>query len=464
MPVAASDMQPPQGHGAGAAARFSLSRWFALTALVSIAALALAVGALLTWFVSERMVAQEAALTREFVDSLLVVETPLQDYIAQPSPALEAEVAEAFEHLARMPDVLRANVYGRGRRVIWSSDRQLVGRRFGHNDELERALSGVLVAERDDHDEPGQAKDEHQALREGGQMFVEIYVPVMDRERREVVGAIEFYKRPRGLSRAIAELRLYIVLGAAVGGMLLYLALYGLVRRADRTIQSQQRQLVEQATLAALGEMSGAVAHGIRNPLASIRSSAELIPGAEAPRAAEAAQDIVAQTDRLESWVRELLSYAQPVEPGAAAVALPPLVQRCLDDFARALEQRGIRVEARLPEDLPPVRGDGPLLAQVLRSLVANAMEAVARGGDITVLGMRDGARGGVTLEVRDSGPGLSPEQLARVGQPFYTTKSRGMGVGLAMARRVVERSGGRLEIESEPGRGTVVRLRLARA
>jgi two-component system, NtrC family, sensor histidine kinase HydH len=67
-----------------------------------------------------------------------------------------------------------------------------------------------------------------------------------------------------------------------------------------------------------------------------------------------------------------------------------------------------------------------------------------------------------VLLEVRDNGPGLSAEQLARVGQPFYTTKPRGLGVGLAMARRIVERAGGRLEIDSAPGRGTAVRLHLA--
>ena len=160
------------------APRFNLSRWFAAVALVSISALAVAVGWALNRFIAERMVAQEASLTHEFVTSLLVVETPLQSYVAQPSPALASEMAKSFEHLALMPDVLRANLYDRQRRVVWSSDKQLVGRTFGPNRELERALAGDVVASRDEHGDTQAGKSEHQALRDREQMFVEIYVPV----------------------------------------------------------------------------------------------------------------------------------------------------------------------------------------------------------------------------------------------------------------------------------------------
>jgi signal transduction histidine kinase len=450
---------------AAAARRFNLSRWFALAALVSISLLALAVGVLLNWFVSARMVSQEAALTREFVQSLLVVETPVQAYIAEPSPQRSAEMAQSFKHITEMPDVLRANIYDRSQRVVWSSDPQLIGRTFGPNDELDDALAGHVVAKREEHEHAEEGKSEHHALRERDQMFVEIYVPVTDRAGTQVIGAIEFYKRPQALARALKELRVYIAVGAATCGALLFAALFGLVRRADLTMRAQHRQLVDQATLAALGEMSGAVAHGIRNPLASIRSSAELIPGAEPARAAEAAQDIVEQSDRLEAWVRELLSYTQPLDAGSAVVALPPLVARCLDDYARELQLRQIQADSAIEPNLPAVRGDAMLLGQVLRSLLANAIEAMgASGGRITVAATRQGGRGPITLEVRDTGPGMPPEQLARVGQPFYTTKPRGLGVGLALARRVTERCGGRLEIDSRPGQGTVVRLLLAAA
>jgi two-component system, NtrC family, sensor histidine kinase HydH len=445
---------------------FNLSRWFALAALLSITALAVAVSTLLTWFVTSRMLAQEAETTRQFVGGLMVVETPLRAYIANPSPALEAEMALSFQHIKQMPDVLRANVYDRAQRVIWSSDTAMVGRQFGPNDELEQALAGQLMIERASPHPGAGGKAEHTALRGADDVFLEIYVPVHDAAEQKVIGAIEFYKRPRALAAALSQLRVYIIVGAAVGALLLFLALFGLVRRADRTIRSQHRLLVEQSTLAALGQMSGAVAHGIRNPLASIRSSAELIPGAGETRASEAAHDIMAQTDRLEAWVRELLSYTQPLDASATPVALEPLVKRCLKDFAPDFAQRRIEASVEMAPGLPAVRGDAMLLTQVLRSLITNAIEAMdgkgrgGTGGQLRISVAR-GQGAGVTLEVRDSGPGLTPEQLARVGRPFYTTKPRGLGVGLALARRVAEGSGGRLDIDSAPGHGTAVRLRL---
>ena len=444
--------------------RFNLSRWFAVVALTSIAVLSIAVGLLLNNFLTDRMVAREASLTQEFVNSLLLVETPLVRFTAEASPQRQDEMASSFEHLARMPDMLRANLYDRSRHLIWSSDPTLRGRSFDGNPELDRALAGELVAKREEHDHDSHGKAEHRALPGREAMFVEIYVPVRDPATGSVLGAIEFYKRPQALAEALSQLRAFIAVGAMVGGALLFAALFGLVRRADLTIRTQQRQLVDQATLAALGEMSGAVAHGIRNPLASIRSSAELMLDGPPEAASAAAQDIVAQSDRLEAWVRELLAYTQPLDAAAAPVALAPLVQRCMDDFARECERRRIATSQQVGPDLPAVRGDPLLLAQVLRTLMSNAVEVLSGGGSIEVRGRTGGPRGTVTLEVRDSGPGLTREQLTRVGQPFYTTKARGLGVGLAMARRVVERAGGRLEIDSAPGRGTAVRLHLAAA
>jgi two-component system sensor histidine kinase HydH len=452
--------------GPDAPRRLNLSRWFALAALTSIGVLAASIGVLLNNFVTHRMVIQEASLTQEFVNSLLLVETPLLDFIADPSRRGEAEMSESFAHLSRMPDVLRANLYDRGQKLIWSTDANMIGRVFDHNPELERALAGELVAEDGAHSNDDEGKGEHHMLPGRNELFVEIYVPVQDAAKSGVIGVIEFYKRPRTLARSLAELRLYMALGALLGGGLLFLALYGLVRRADITIREQERLLVDQAKLAALGEMSGVVAHGIRNPLASIRSSAELMQESPPEEARGAAEDIVAQADRLEAWVRELLSYTQPLDAAATPVALEPVVRTCFEHFAREFERRHIEAHQQFPNDLPAVRGDPLLLSQVMHTLVANAVEVLPGGGRIDVRGQgeRRGGRGTVLLEVVDNGPGLSPAQLARVGQPFYTTKPRGLGVGLAMARRVVERAGGRLEIHSAPGRGTAIRLYLAAA
>jgi two-component system, NtrC family, sensor histidine kinase HydH len=444
---------------------FNLPRWFALVALLVIASISTFAALWLAWFVTERMVLQEARLTGEYVQSLVKVEKSLQTFFADPARGIDAETELAFQHIAALPDVLRANVYGRQGRIIWSSDAPMIGRTFGPNAELERALTGEVVAKKADdaHHEEGGAKPEHQTLKHPGSMFVEIYVPVRNEQGGLVLAVMELYKNPRELTSALRHMHWWIAAGAAVGGALLFLALFGLVRRADQTIRSQQRQLVESETLAAIGEMSSAVAHGLRNPLASIRSSAELMR--EDPALAhEAAGDIVAQSDRLEAWVNQLLSYTRPLDEASAAVVLGPLVAQCLGDFEREMQRRRIHGHAELSGDLPPVHGDPLLLGQVLRSVLANAIEALGQDGQIVVRGHAQGARKGVTLSIEDSGPGMTTAQLARVGKPFFTTKTRGLGIGLALARRVIERFGGHIEIQSQAGSGTVVRLHLKAA
>ena len=112
---------------AGGQRHFNLSRWFAIVSLLTIAAISASSATLLSWFLTERLLLQEAVLTKEFVQSLFQVEKSLHAYMAQPSAGIPQETEEAFKLIAAMPNVLRANVYGLKRAVIWSSDRELVG-------------------------------------------------------------------------------------------------------------------------------------------------------------------------------------------------------------------------------------------------------------------------------------------------------------------------------------------------
>lgn len=437
--------------------RFRLTRWFGGLSLVLIAGVAAAGAWLLGWLLTARLLQHEAELTRDFVRSLVQVEAPLEAFFAAPQAGPSAAAEQALQHFARMPDVLRTNVYAADRTLVWSSDPALTGRRFGANAELDAALAGAVVFER----KPARddAKAEHEGMAGGGDLFVELYVPVTDATGAQVLGAIEFYRRPRALTASLAELRRWLWGGAAAFGVLLFGVLFGLARRADVIMRAQEQRLVQQETFAALGELSSAVAHAIRNPLASIRSSAELILElAPAPAQSEPARDIVATADRLSAWLRELLGQTQP---GAAAgpLALPPLVQACLQALARDLARRGIEARVRVPADLPPVRADARAVEQVLHSVLANALEASPSGGHIE-LSAECGA-GRVRLRVRDDGPGLSDDQRRRIGEPFFTTKPQGLGVGVALARRLLERQGGALHFDSAPGRGTVVCIEL---
>jgi signal transduction histidine kinase len=371
------------------------------------------------------------------------------------------ELQAALRHIAALPDATRVNLYNINHDLIWSTDQEIVGRKFEGNPELEEALNtGILVVHGDvEEDEAMPHKAEHVNLEERGNYFVEVYVPVRDAPRGKVIGVIELYKSPKALAEALRTGRLYIFFGAAAAGIFLYLALFGLARRADALIRTQRERLVESEILAAVGEMSSAVAHGIRNPLASIRSSAELALDGAPEHARETAQDIIDEADRLEEWIRDFLSFSRPIAGTSEAVALPALVDTNMEHFAREMEKRNISGISTLAPDLPQAKGNAFMLGQVLHSLIANSVEAIGQGGTIEIAGKKIPGHQRVELTVRDSGPGMTEAQLERAFTPFYTTKPKGLGVGLALAKRIVERFGGRITIDSAPGRGTTVCL-----
>jgi signal transduction histidine kinase len=446
---------------------FSLSRWFGTVGLLSIVVLTVACALLLSRLFADRMLLQEGRLTMQFVQSIIDVEVGAS-YFAEAAIPESNYMEKLLLHIAGSPDVLRTNLYSRNRRILWSSDATLIGRSFANapNAELDAALGGQLeVHEEADEDEgEGDSKLEHANLRPQDDYYIEIYVPVWDPARQEVVGAVELYRAPRLLRETIVAGMRIIWAGAIGAGVLLYLALLPLVRRAERMIRMQQERLVESETLAAVGDLGAAVAHGIRNPLAVIRSSAELMrDGNDNDGVREAASDIMTQVDRLEHWVRELLTYVHLPKGGVESVELEALIRDNLVYFSGEMRRRGIDAVVDFSKDLPPVRGDSLLLAQVANSVIANALEAMQHGGKFTVTG-KSGSAGVVVLQIKDTGVGMTDEQLRRAFKPFHTTKSQGLGVGLPLAKRIVERMGGKISLSSEAGAGTIVDITLLAA
>jgi signal transduction histidine kinase len=442
---------------------FSLTRWFAALSLVTLVAISAMAAFWLSRFLSEEMLRRDAVLTMEFVRSLVLAEHAVP-YFRHPGSADQKALEENFRHLARMPDVVRANVYWSNKAVLWSSDPSMVGRQFPDNPELDEALAGELVVHSGKVDADRPRKSEHVHLAERTRYYVESYIPVRDEASGTTVGVVEVYRVPDALFDAIHSGRRIVWTGAVAASLLLYGALFWIVLRADRVMRAQRLRLLEAETLAVVGEMGSAVAHGIRNPLASIRSSAELLIDSSGQGYAESAGDIIAEVDRLEKWVRELLGYVGPLRPAAAPVDLGAVLAEVLEGFRRELERRGVRGEARVAKDLPHARGDPALLGQVFASLVANALEAMSGGGRLTLRART--ARGGREVEVmvEDTGSGVAPEQMDKVFRPFHTSKARGLGLGLPLARRIIERLGGTIELRSTPGVGTSVEVRLPAA
>lgn len=437
---------------------YPLLRWFSLVSLLALGAASVVSALLMSRYLEAQLLRHDAELSRDFVQSIVNTQAVADHFGAAPAAARPAAFAEFLKHMAAMPDVLRTNVYGMDRQVLWSSDPALIGRRFEHNEELDHALAGELVIE---HGTVGSteppAKPEHVHLR--GSRFVENYLPVLDAsEAPRQIGVVELYRVPRGLNAILHESTLVVWAVTLAGGLTLYLSTLGMVRRASTLMREQHARLAETEALAVIGELAAATAHSIRNPLASIRSTAELQRelGTLSP---EAADETVRDVGRIERLVRILLTYARgDAEPGGSAD--PAAVLRdAAEPLAPSAAARGQQVGLELAAQLPRVRGDAVLLGQVLGALLANALEAAPAGGRIAVAARRDGDR--VAIEIDDDGPGIPAAQRAEVFRPFFTTKPRGLGMGLTLARRVVERLGGTLDLAPRAPHGTRVSVRL---
>jgi signal transduction histidine kinase len=221
----------------------------------------------------------------------------------------------------------------------------------------------------------------------------------------------------------------------------------------------QTRQLsLAAARTAALADAAGRLGHELKHPLASLgarlqlaRAEAQVTPALSS--ALDAAQ---AELSRLSQVLGEFLEFARPRPIERAPCDPAALVREVAAELAPVEKVRGSRLELRVPEGAPGCELDAGRVRQVVRNLVRNALDATPPGGLIRV--ELDVAADAVELSVSDSGPGIAPEALPRVGTPFFTTKSGGTGLGLALSRRIAEEHGGRLEIANRADGGALVR------
>jgi signal transduction histidine kinase len=234
--------------------------------------------------------------------------------------------------------------------------------------------------------------------------------------------------------------------------------------RMTAQLRESRQQLVQAEKLASIGEMSAAVAHGLRNPLASLRAAAQLVRRHPAsPSATEHLDAIIDEVDRLDRRISHLLSFSRPAPFHPVSESVPRILEELLPAVAQPIREQRVELEMAVPSGLPPVRVDPVQLEQVFLEIVSNALDAMPSGGRLRIGAfVSDGASpGDVVVEVADTGGGIPAHVLPSVCEPFFTTRQEGTGLGLAIAKRYVEQNGGRLEIASRPGVGTTVRVRL---
>lgn len=228
-------------------------------------------------------------------------------------------------------------------------------------------------------------------------------------------------------------------------------------------LQRTQAQLVQSEKLASIGEMAAAVAHGLRNPLASLRAAAQVVRRhPDSPSAGEHLDAIIEEVDRLDRRISHLLSFSRPAPFHPLSESVPRLIDGLLPGFAELLKERGVELQLEIPPDLPEVRVDPMQMEQALVEIVSNALDAMPRGGSLRISASANGTGTGgqVSIDIADTGTGIPASVLPSVCEPFFTTRSDGTGLGLAIAKRYVEQNGGRLDIESRPG-ATVISIRL---
>lgn len=242
---------------------------------------------------------------------------------------------------------------------------------------------------------------------------------------------------------------------------------------SEKAKSSLNAQLIQSQKLAAIGELSAGIAHEINNPLAIIAQETEwsthLLSEVEKSSEADFAEvrdslrEIRAQVDRCKNITHKLLDFARKREPVLQDVD----VARLVDDMARLVDKEALFKNAtltrKLPEDLPRLQTDAPLLRQVVLNLMTNALQAVDHGGAIEVSATADDDT--LSISIKDNGRGIPPENMDKIFNPFFTTKppGQGTGLGLSLCHNLVSGMSGQITVESQVGKGTTFTVRLPR-
>lgn len=228
---------------------------------------------------------------------------------------------------------------------------------------------------------------------------------------------------------------------------------------ANRSLREAEEAVRRSDRLAALGQLSAGLAHELRNPLGTIKASAEMLSrviasGNAGEVAREMAGFISTEVDRTNSLVTRFLEFARPLQLKLAAADLSAVIDRAIALVEREPANQAVSIYRNYSPDLPPFTFDPELIERVFYNLILNAAQATAPGGAITVKTRLLG--GTAEAAVIDRGEGIPPRIREQIFNPFFTTKPQGVGLGLAIVAKIVDEHGGRITVESEPGKGSV--------
>jgi two-component system sensor histidine kinase HydH len=460
-----------------------LIRQFAVLSLAIIGLITVSLCAVISYYLREDLLEREWTATADFIRTEALQNLAPADFAAPVSPAAQEHFRRFYQQTTMMPQVVRVKIYDATMTVIWSDEPRLIGQRFPDNPQLIGAVAGRTTVNLEISERKGENVYERSE-----RQLVEVYVPIVFPESPRVLGVVETYKEPAQVFANIRRGQMTVIMTAFGGGALLYLSLFWIARRAGRRIDAQhqalerqrrevvtaneelrtvQAQLIEAERMAAIGEVVASVAHGIRNPLANIRASAQVAlldckDGDQTAVGPRSLANIMAEVDRLAVRLKELLQFVRPAERRSQPVDLNTVLQGALQLLAGRIAEANIRLEHELAAALPVISGDPMILEQIFVNLVGNAVEAMPADGGVITLTTGTERREGTLMvfaEVRDTGAGIRPEKIKNIFDLFYTTKAQGTGLGLAVTKKFTEAHGGTISVRSGPGKGATFRV-----
>jgi signal transduction histidine kinase len=229
---------------------------------------------------------------------------------------------------------------------------------------------------------------------------------------------------------------------------------------ANQQIQQAMEAVRRSDRLAALGQLSAGLAHELRNPMGTIRASAEMLNSSlsgDNEVAREVSGFIASEVDRANSLITRFLQFARPLEIRPEAADLTQTLDRAVSMAER--EAPGIAFYRNYAPEIGPFPFDAELLERVFYNLALNAAQATQPGGAVTM--KTRALEGFAEISVIDRGSGIDPKHMETIFNPFFTTKPTGVGLGLAIVSKIVDEHGGKITVESEPGKGSIFRVLL---
>jgi PAS domain S-box-containing protein len=297
------------------------------------------------------------------------------------------------------------------------------------------------------------------------------YVGVFEQTRSELCVPVKIGEQTVGVINVESEranvfeerdVRLMTTLAAQLAGVVENARLYHALQKRLSELQSAQAQLARAARLAGIGELAASIAHEINNPLAAILGFSEL--AYQSVRDEDIKSDlemVVKEANRVREIVRGLLDFARPRALRLEVTDVNQVIADTLKLVRHRINRGGLRLHEHYDAELPLLELDANQIKQVLLNLITNAIQATASGGALTLATALQNQA--VVVSVQDTGTGIAPEHLEHIFEPFFTTKAEGegTGLGLAVSYGIVQKHGGRIEAESEVGKGTTFKVYL---